>query len=272
LGIDGLLRVDSGGLLLGGVARSSVNPDQVLDTRGELSLYIPFSLEELPYVQVGGKLRVPVVGIETEIAQQIGGGPVSELTSSNALLESTAEAASAWWSKTGPWMSGVAGVVAGGSNSLLDALQDAAESSSESMNSGAKTVWNTVRDQTGKVIEGTGSAVGTGVNAAGDAVKAAGSAIGSGASATGDALKGAGSAVGQGAAAAANAASGAAGAAAGAAGAAAGVAAGAASGAAAGASAAWSSTATAADCAAQQARNLWCRTTGRCEVEEVVCQ
>jgi hypothetical protein len=254
LGFDGLLRVDSDGLLLGGVAKSSVNPDQAFETRGELSVFIPFSLEELPYVQVGGKLRVPVVGIETEIAQQIGGGPVSELTSSNALLESTAEAANAWWSKTGPWMAGVAGVVAGGSASLLDALQEAAENTSESMSGGASTVWNTVRDSTGKIIEGTGSVVGAGVNAAGGAVQAAGSALGSGAAAAGDALKGAGSAVGSGAAAAASGA------------------ANVASGAAAGASGAWSSTASAVDCAAQQARNLWCSTTGRCEVEEVVCE
>lgn len=33
LGFDGMMRVDGGGLLLGGVAKSSLNPDQVLDTR-----------------------------------------------------------------------------------------------------------------------------------------------------------------------------------------------------------------------------------------------
>jgi hypothetical protein len=303
LGFDGLLRVDSGGLLLGGVAKSALNPDQVLDTRGELSLYIPFTLGELPYLQVGGKLRVPVVGLETEIAQQIGGGAISELTSSNALLESTAEAANAWWNKTGPWMAGVASVVAGGSRSLLDALQDAAEDTSDAMGGGASTVWNTVRDRTGKVIEGAGSVAGAGVDGAGKALQAAGSAVGAGAATAGEAIKGAGTAVsegtgkvlaGAGGAVSAGAqgatdalkgagsavGAGAAGAAAGAASAAAGAAdaaksaaaAAAASGAAAGASAALDNTTAAANCAAQQARNLWCQTTRLCEVQEVICE
>lgn len=247
LGFDGMLRVDGDGLLLGGVAKSSLNPDQVLDTRGELSLYIPFTSGELPYVQLGGKLRVPLVGIETEIAQQIGGGAISELTSTNALLESTAEAANAWWSKTGPWMSGVAALVAGGSRSILGALQDAAAGTNDAIGNGVKTVWNTARDGTGTVIGGTGSVVGAGVDTAGKALQAAGSAVGAGANSAGEVIKGAGSAVGA-------------------------VGAGAAAGATAGASAAWNNTAAAADCAAQQARNLWCQTTGFCAVQEVVCE
>ena len=247
LGFDGTLRVDMNGLMLGGVAKSSINPDQVLDTRGELALYIPFTLGELPYLQLGGKLRVPVVGIETEVAQQIGGGAISELTSTNALLQSTAEAAQAWWGKTGTWMSGVAALVAGGTRSILGALQDAASGTSNAIGKGAKTAWNTVRDGTGKMIEGTGAAVGAGASAAGSVIKGAGAAVGAGA---------------------AGAASGAAGAASGAASAAVG-AASAAAGAAGGAAAV---TAAAASCAAQQARNLWCQTTGFCEVQEVVCQ
>jgi hypothetical protein len=270
LGFDGLLRVDSGGLLMGGVAKSSVNPNQVLDSRGELSLYIPFTLGELPYLQVGGKLRVPVVGLETEIAQQIGGGAISELTSTNALLESTAEAANAWWSKTGPWMAGVASVVAGGSRSLLDALQEAAEGTGDAIDGGASTVWNTVRDSTGKVIAGAGSVAGAGAEGAGKALQAAGSAVGSGAATAGEAIKGAGSAVGAGASGAAAGAVSAATSAADAARNAA--AAAAASGAVAGASAALGSTTAAASCAAQQAQNLWCQTTGWCEVQEVVCE
>ena len=265
LGFDGTLRVDMNGLMLGGVAKSSLNPDQVLETRGELALYIPFTLGELPYLQLGGKLRVPVVGIETEVAQQIGGGAISELTSTNALLQSTAEAAQSWWSKTGTWMSGAAALVSGGTRSILGALQDAASGTSNAIGKGAKTAWNTVRDGTGKVIEGTGAAVGAGANAAGSVLKGAGAAVGAGAGAAGSAIKGAGSAVGAGAA---GAAAGAAGAASGAASAAAG-AASAAAGAAGGAAAAL---APAASCAAQQARNLWCQTTGFCEVQEVVCQ
>jgi hypothetical protein len=243
LGFDGTLRVDMNGLMLGGVAKSSINPDQVLETRGELALYNPFTLGELPYLQVGGKLRVPVVGIETEVAQQIGGGAISELTSTNALLQSTAEAAQAWWSKTGTWMAGAAALVSGGTRSILGALQDAASGTSNAIGKGAKTAWNTVRDGTGKVIEGTGAAVGAGASAAGSAIKGAGSAVGAGASGAAGAASGA-----------ASAAVGAASAAAGAAGGAAAV------------------TAAAASCAAQQARNLWCQTTSFCEVQEVVCQ
>ena len=181
LGFDGTLRVDMNGLMLGGVAKSSINPDQVLETRGELALYIPFTLGELPYLQLGGKLRVPVVGIETEVAQQIGGGAISELTSTNAMLQSTAEAAQAWWSKTGTWMSGVAALVAGGTRSILGALQDAASGTSNAIGKGAKTAWNTVRDGTGKVIEGAGAAAGAGASAAGSVIKGAGSAVGAGA-------------------------------------------------------------------------------------------
>jgi hypothetical protein len=191
LGFDGTLRVDMNGLMLGGVAKSSINPDQVLETRGELALYIPFALGELPYLQLGGKLRVPVVGIETEVAQQIGGGAISELTSTNALLQSTAEAAQSWWSKTGSWMSGVAALVAGGTRSLLGALQDAASGTSDAIGSGAKTAWNTVRDGTGKVIEGAGAAAGAGASAAGSAIKGAGSAVGAGAAGAAGAASGA---------------------------------------------------------------------------------
>jgi hypothetical protein len=248
LGFDGMLRVDGDGLLLGGVAKSSLNPEQVLDTQGELSLYIPFTSGELPYVQLGGKLRVPIVGIETEIAQQIGGGAISELTSTNALLESTAEAANAWWGKTGPWMAGVAALMAGGTQSILGALQNAAVGTSGAIGSGVTTVWNTARDGTGKVIDGTGSVVGAGVGNAGKALEAAGSAVSAGASSAGEVLKGAGKVL-EGAGEI-----------------------GAASGAAAGAAAAWSSTAAVADCTAQQARNLWCQTTGFCPVQEVVCK
>ncbi len=101
LGFDGLLRVDSSGLLLGGVAKSSINPDRVMEGRGELSVFIPFTGDQLPYVQVGGGLRVPIAGIDAEIVQQIGGGAISESDSTNAVLEATAEAARSWWSNTG---------------------------------------------------------------------------------------------------------------------------------------------------------------------------
>jgi hypothetical protein len=301
LGFDGMLRVDSDGLLLGGVARSSLNPDQVLDSRGELSLFIPFSLGELPYLQLGGALRVPAVGLDTEVAQQIGGGAVSELTSSNAMLQSTAEAASTWWNNTGAWMSNVATTVGDGSEAALSALQDAAAGTSDAISGGASTAWNGAGSGTGSLIEGAGTVVGAGVDAAGkalqaagEAIKNAGSAAGSAAGAAGAAVKGAGSAMGDGTGKALEGAGGAVSAgvdaagkalqtagdavkgAGSAVGAGASGAASAASGAAAGTTAvagsAWSSTTSAADCATQQARNLWCQTTGFCEVQEVVCE
>jgi hypothetical protein len=276
LGFDGTLRVDSGGLLLGGVAKSSLNPNQVLDSRGELSLYLPFSINELPYLQMGGKLRVPVVGIETEVAQQIGGGPISELTSTNALLESTAEVASDWWNKTGAWMAAASTVIGSGSQAVLSALQEAAANTSESIGDGAKTVWNTARDGTGKVIGGAGSVVGAGVDNAGKALQAAGAAVGAGAGTAGEVIKGAGAAVKEGtgkvlSGTGAAVSAGAQGAGGALKGAGATVGAGAA-GAASGAASAASVAAATANCAAQHTRNLWCQTTGFCKVQEVVCE
>jgi len=202
LGFDGLLRVDSSGLLLGGVAKSSINPDRVLDTRGELSLFIPFSGDELPYVQVGGELRVPIAGIEAEIAQQIGGGAVSEIVSTDALLQSTTEAARSWWNNTGSWMAGLARSLGNGSRTALTAVQNAAGSTADAISGGTKTIWNSTSEGAAAAWQGAGSAVSAG---------------------------------------------------------------------AAGASAAWEGTAAAASCAAQHAQQLWCRTTGFCEVQEVVC-
>lgn len=202
LGFDGLLRVDSSGLLLGGVAKSNLNPEQVFDSRGELSLFIPFTGEELPYVQLGGGLRVPLAGIDAEVQQQIGGGAVSELASTDALLQSTTEAARSWWESTGSWMSGLASSVAGGTRSALQAVQNAASATGDAISGGAKTAWNSTSEGAVKAWQGAGAAVGAG---------------------------------------------------------------------AAGATAAWENTAAAASCAAQQAQQLWCRTTGWCEVQEVVC-
>jgi hypothetical protein len=202
LGFDGLLRVDSNGLLLGGVANSSINPDRVLDGRGELSVFIPFTSDELPYVQVGGALRVPVIGIDAEVVQQIGGGSVSEADSTNALLQSTAEAARSWWSNTGSWMSGLASSWSGGARSALQAVQKAADSTSDAISGGAKTIWNSTAQGATQAWQGAGDAVNAGT---------------------------------------------------------------------AGAAAAWENSAAAASCAAQQAQQLWCRTTGFCEVQEAVC-
>lgn len=203
LGFDGMLRVDSNGLLLGGVAKSAVNPDQVLDSRGELSVFIPFSGNELPYVQVGGSVRVPAIGIEAEVARQIGGGAISEDESTNAMLESTAQAARDWWNQTGSWMSGLASSLSDGSRKTLNAVQSAADKTSDAISGGAKTIWNSAGAGAGMAWEGAGAAVNAG---------------------------------------------------------------------AAGAAAAWDGTAAAASCAAQQAQQLWCRTTGMCEVQEVVCE
>lgn len=243
LGFDGLLRADSNGLLLGGVAKSSLNPEKVLDTRGELAVYIPFTGNELPYVQLGGKLRVPLVGIEAEIAKQIGGGEVSEANSTNAMLESTANAARSWWDSTGMWMSGIASALANGSQATLEAVQDAADQTSDAIKDGAKTIWNTTKDGAVKAWSGAGAAVGAGAAGAGAAV----SAGAAGAAAAWDSTK-------EGAAKALNGASAAVGAGA------------------AGAGAALDGTKNAADCAAQQAWRLWCQTTQLCEVAEVVCQ
>jgi hypothetical protein len=202
LGFDGMLRVDSSGLLLGGVAGSSINPDRVLEGRGELSVFIPFTGEELPYLQVGGTLRVPAVGIDAEVVQQIGGGVISEDESTNALLESTAAAARSWWSSTGSWMSGVARSWSGGARSALQAVQNAAGSTNDAITGGAKTIWNNTAAGATQAWQGAGNAVGAG---------------------------------------------------------------------AAGAGAAWENTAAAAACTAAHAQQLWCQTTGFCEVQEVVC-
>ncbi len=162
LAFDGMMRVDANGLALGGVASSAINPNQVLETRGELSLYIPFSGDELPYLQVGGKLRVPLVGLETEVAQQIGGGAVSELASTNALLQSTTQAASSWWEKSGAQMSSLAGMTAGASQLGLNALENAAANTSESITQGAKTVWSATSGGATKAADGAGAAVNAG--------------------------------------------------------------------------------------------------------------
>ena len=78
-------------------------------------------------------------------------------------------------------MSGVAALVAGGTRSILGALQDAAVGTSDAIGKGATTAWNTVRNGTGKAVEGAGSVVGAGASAAGNALKGAGSAVGAGA-------------------------------------------------------------------------------------------
>jgi hypothetical protein len=162
LGFDGLLRVDNSGLLLGGVAGSSINPDRAFEGRGELSVFIPFTGDELPYLQVGGSLRVPVAGIDAEIVQQIGGGSVSEMESTNALLESTAEAARSWWSNTGSWMSETARSWAGGARSALQAVQNAAGATSDAISGGAKTIWNSTAVGATQAWQGAGAAVNAG--------------------------------------------------------------------------------------------------------------
>ena len=82
-------------------------------------------------------------------------------------------------------------------------MQSAAEKTSDAIDGGAKTIWNSTAAGAGAAWEGAGAAVNAG---------------------------------------------------------------------AAGAASAWENTAAAASCAAQQAQQLWCKTTGMCEVQEVVCE
>jgi hypothetical protein len=169
LGFDGLLRVDSNGLLLGGVAQSSINPDRVLESRGELSVFIPFTGNELPYVQVGGGLRVPLAGIDAEIVQKIGGGEISEEDSTNAVLQATSEAARSWWNNTGSWMSNTARSWAGGARAGLQALGNAADATGEAIGGGAKTIWNSTASGATQAWQGAGAAVNAGAAGAASA-------------------------------------------------------------------------------------------------------
>jgi len=179
LALDATVRIDYTGLLLQGVAESSIMPQQVLASGATVEVFVPFTAEKGPYVRIGGEVKVPVAGIAASGSTQVGGDATAQTDVAD--LEKKGDS---WWDQAGAWASNSASTIAGGAQTGLNVVQEGAASGKDAVIAGA-----------------TGA-----LNAAG---------------------AGAGAAVGN--------------------------------------------TTSAAACALEQSQNLWCKTTGLCEVKESVC-
>jgi hypothetical protein len=241
LTLDSSIRIDRSGIKLQGVADTELMPQTFLDSGGTVEFFIPFGRLRDAYVRIGGELSVPIVGIATGGDAQLGGGQD----------ESEAEVVDegpSWWDDATTWIGSAASAtatgVAGGAQAGLDAIQDAADA--------ARGL------DTGAVKEGASSAAG----AVKEGAAAAAGAVAGGASTAAGAVK-------EGAAAAAGAVAGGASAAAGTVKEAAGAVAGSTVGSAAGSAISGATSGVA--CGVSRAQQLWCRTTGLCEVPEDAC-
>lgn len=271
LSLDSAVRIDRSGIKLQGAAGTELVPEHLLTSGGTVEFFIPFGPLQDAYVRIGGELSVPVAGLARAGEVQLGG----RRPEGNGL----AAQGPAWWGQAATWIgdtaSGTASGVAGGAQASLDALQgviDLARGGLGAAAGGTSTAAGAVAggasSAAGAVTGGASAAAGIvagGAAAAADAVvdgasTAAGAVAGGASSVAGVVVDGAATAAGAVAAGASSAAGVVAGGASSAAGAAGDV-----------AGAAWSGTTSGLGCGVSKAQQLWCRTTGLCEVTEDPC-
>jgi hypothetical protein len=278
LSLDSAVRIDRSGIKLQGAAGTELVPEHLLTSGGTVEFFIPFGPLQDAYVRIGGELSVPAAGLARAGDVQLGGRRP-------AGTGDTTEGPP-WWGTTAAWLGSAASGVAGGAQASLGALQvavDAARGGLGAAASGTSTAAGAVAggasSAAGAVTSGASSAAGIvagGASAAADAVtggaSSAAGAVASGAAAAAGAVAGGVSSV---AGAVVDGASSAAGAVAGGASSAAGIVAGGASSAAGAAGdaagAAWSGTTSGLACGVSKAQQLWCRTTGLCEIPADAC-
>lgn len=129
LALDSTIRIDSSGVLLQGMADARIAPKALLESGGTLELFVPFERLRDAYVRVGGRLSVPVLGIAADNEAVLGGAQAESVAES---AEGAAdEGRLSWWDTATGWIgtaaSNTAGAVAEGTQTGVNAVQDAVD-------------------------------------------------------------------------------------------------------------------------------------------------
>lgn len=142
LAIDVTARIDYSGLLLQGVAESSIMPETVLNGGGVVELFVPFSSDLGAYVRIGGELAVPLAGIDVAGSTQLGGA--------------VAEGGGApWWEQVDAWAGDTAAAIAAGAQTGIAAVQEGAAGGRTAVIEGASTAWTMAGDRAAVAIDKT---------------------------------------------------------------------------------------------------------------------